>query len=162
MLEICCLHSIQSSMKNIHVVPVQYDFSSGITILSLFFISCVLFVTPQKTHFLYFAHFSLAIMTGYFHEYKSIFKSGEIGRIRDNLPVREVVGELTVRYQISIEYKSYFYGFQRNAFPPKKLFHERIFHEMLSTKCRKITMRKKQGRLGYSLLLWAYCTETAT
>ena len=84
----------------------------------------------KKTHFLYFAHFSLAIMTGYFHEYKSIFKSGEIGRIRDNLPVREVVGELTVRYQISIEYKSYFYGFQRNAFPPK-CFSTKGF----STKC---------------------------
>ena len=44
---------------------------------------------------------------------------GGRGRIRDDLPVREVVGELTVRYQRIIEYKSYFYGFQRNAFPRK-------------------------------------------
>ena len=36
---------------------------------------------------------------------------GGCGRIRDALPVREVVGELTVSYQRIIEYKSYFCGF---------------------------------------------------
>ena len=41
---------------------------------------------------------------------------GGHGRIRYAQPVREVVGELKGRYSIRIEYKSYFYGFQRNAF----------------------------------------------
>ena len=55
---------------------------------------------------------------------------GGRGRIRYALPFREVVGELTVRYQIIIEYKSYFYGFQRNAFPQK-----RVSTKGFSTKC---------------------------
>ena len=45
------------------------------------------------------------------------------GRIRDTLPVREVVGELKLRYQIIIEYKSYFYDFQQDTFP-RNAFHE--------------------------------------
>ena len=68
---------------------------------------------------------------------------GGRGRIRDALTVRETFGELTVRYQRIIEYKSYFYGFQRNVFPRKILFHKSLFREMLSTKFRKSTMRKK-------------------
>ena len=56
--------------------------------------------------------------------------NGWRGRIRDSLPVRESVGELTVRYQKRNEYKSYFYGFQRNAFPRKR-FSTKVF----STKC---------------------------
>ena len=47
------------------------------------------------------------------------------GRIRDALPVRELVGELTVCYQRRIEYNSYFYGFQQNAFPHISL-HNKI------------------------------------
>ena len=46
--------------------------------------------------------------------------SGGQGRIKDTLPVREVVGELTVRYQIIIKYKSYFYRFQQNTLPRKR------------------------------------------
>ena len=55
---------------------------------------------------------------------------GRRGCIRDALPVIEVVGELIVRYHRTIEYKSYFYGFQQNAFP-KKCFSTKGF----STKC---------------------------
>ena len=43
--------------------------------------------------------------------------SGGHGHIRDALSLREVVGELTVRYQRRIEYTSYFCGFQQNVFP---------------------------------------------
>ena len=60
-------------------------------------------------------------------------------RIRYTLPVRDVVGGLTVRYQRRIEYKSYFYGFQRNVFPrkcfstkgfSKKCFPQNAFHKI--------------------------------
>ena len=60
-------------------------------------------------------------------------------RIRDALPAREVFGELPVLYQRIFEYMSYFYGFQQNAFPQKMLFHE-----MISTKCRKNKMGKSK------------------
>ena len=42
--------------------------------------------------------------------------------------------------------------FHKNAFP-RKAFQQKAFHKMLSTKCRKITMGKKQGRLGYSFFM---------
>ena len=45
--------------------------------------------------------------------------SGGRGHIRDALPVREVVAELTICYQRRVEYRSYFYGFQQNSFPHK-------------------------------------------
>ena len=71
-------------------------------------------------------------------------KDGGRGRIRDAIPVREVVEELAVHYQIIMEYNNYFYGFQRNAFPkkclPQKAFQRNAFNKMLSMKCRKITM----------------------
>ena len=41
----------------------------------------------------------------------------------------------------------------------KMLFHERLFNEMLSTKCRKTTMGKKQGILGYSFFLWGVIAQ---
>ena len=36
---------------------------------------------------------------------------GGCRRIRDALPVRKIVGEITVRYQRIIQYNRYFYGF---------------------------------------------------
>ena len=73
-------------------------------------------------------------------------------RIMDSLPVREVVGELAVRYQRRIEYNSYFYGFQWNAYPQKcssaegfsmECFQRNAFHEM-----QENHDGKKQGSLG--------------
>ena len=56
------------------------------------------------------------------------------GRIRDALPVRDVVGKINSRLLEKIEYKSYFYGFQRNAFPRKcfstKGFSTNAFHKI--------------------------------
>ena len=45
--------------------------------------------------------------------------SGGRRHIRDALSVKEVVGELTERYQRRIEYTSYFCSFQQNMFPQK-------------------------------------------
>ena len=51
-------------------------------------------------------------------------KYGGIGRIMGALPVREVVGESTVSYQRRIEYKSYLYRFQRDAFHKMQENHD--------------------------------------
>ena len=64
---------------------------------------------------------------------------GGCGGIRDALTVREAVGELSVRYQRRIEYNSYFYGFQRNAFPQKL-----ISAKGSSTKCFPINAGKSR------------------
>ena len=64
---------------------------------------------------------------------------GGRGRIRDALPVREVVAELSVRYQIRIEYNRYFYSSQGNVFPRKyfttkgfsnKCFQQNVLHKI--------------------------------
>ena len=78
---------------------------------------------------------------------------GGHGRISDALPVREVAEELIVRYQIRIYYKSYFYGFQRNAFArtlfsmkgsSTKCFQQNYFHKM-----QEKYDGGKLGSLGY-------------
>ena len=73
---------------------------------------------------------------------------GGRGRTNDVITVRDLVGDLTVRYQRRIEYKS---NSRRSTkyVSTKILFHERIFHKMISTKYRKRTMRKKQVSLVY-------------
>ena len=43
--------------------------------------------------------------------------------------------------------------FHGNTFPPKD-FQINAFHKMISTKCRKSTMWKNKGSLGYSSFLW--------
>ena len=96
-----------------------------------------------------------------------LWSGGERGRIREAPPVRDVVGELIVRYHRIIKYKSYFYGFQRNAFPQicfsAKGFSTKCFQQNALHKIQEKHDGEKARKTRLLILsVGRYCTVATT
>ena len=86
--------------------------------------------------------------------------NGGHGRIIDALPVIEVVGGLTVLYQRRVEYKSYFYDFQRNIFPRKCCSTKGFYTKIFPWNAGKAQWEKSEEALATHSFCGAYCTAT--